>query len=113
MNNKIQFPPIRTRLEVDKQFSYLEQLDHVTNCINDVLTLSENDDNQILNKVDVALICAEVCDFYMKSYPQIIFHFNEEENSEIYAKERWIHRAVSNLVDMRLNMEKVKMLLLL
>lgn len=90
---------IRTRLEIDKQYSYLNQLDHVTNCINDVLTLSESGSNEILNTVDLALICAEVCDFYIKSYPNIIFKFNEEDNTEIYAKERWIHRAISNLID--------------
>ena len=48
--------------------------------------------------VDVALVCAEVCDSYCKLSRQITFHFDENENTEIIAKERWIYRSIANLL---------------
>lgn len=89
---------LRTRLEVDHQTQYLSQLDHVTNCINDVLTLGEHYDEET-NIIDVALICAEVYDYYKESYEKLNFYLAEEDQTEILGKERWIQRAISNLID--------------
>lgn len=90
---------LRTTLELDGQKDNIAMLDRVAASIDDVLTLSENKDISSVVKVDVSLVCAEVVDAYKKTYPKIIFDFPENENSEILAKERWIYRAVSNLID--------------
>jgi signal transduction histidine kinase len=47
----------------------------------------------------VSLICALVCDTYKKIYENIYFEFDDDGNTTILAKERWIYRAISNLVD--------------
>lgn len=89
---------LRMRLEVDHQTQYLSQLDNITDCINDILTLGEHND-EATNVIDVALICAEVYDAYSKSYPLLKFTLEEEDHTEILGKKRWIQRAISNLVD--------------
>ncbi|MGX2943979.1 sensor histidine kinase [Enterococcus alishanensis] len=77
----------------------LQVLDRLTDSIDDILTLSNNQGDLTEEKVDVALICAEVCDLYQKYYPQLYFRFDEEAATMIYGKDRWIYRAISNLVD--------------
>ena len=86
------------RLELDQQTQYLSQLDNVTDCINDILTLGERND-EVTTVIDVTLICAEVYDHYSKSYPLLRFSFDEDAQTEIFGKERWIQRAISNLID--------------
>ena len=78
--------------------SELILLDRLTDIVDDILTLANNEDDQTA-PVDVSLICAEVCDTYQKAYPRISFNFDEESNLEIIGKDRWIYRAVSNLLD--------------
>lgn len=89
---------LRASLEVENNLSNIKCLDALTDSIDDILTLSDNEDISILTEVDVALVCAEVCDTYSQ-LSDIVFDFNENDNTTIMAKERWIYRAVSNLVD--------------
>lgn len=76
----------------------LRLLGRLTDSVDDILTLAGNEEEEV-DLVDVSLICAEVCDSYRKIYPQLHFSFSENEQLEILAKERWIYRAVSNLLD--------------
>lgn len=89
---------LKASLEVENNITYLSCLDSLTNSIDDVLTLSDNEDISSLSEVDVALVCASVCDSY-KKISKIHFDFIEDDNTYILAKERWIYRAISNLVD--------------
>lgn len=90
---------LRTSMEVHHQKEYLPQLDYISNSIDDILTLSEQGDETEFHVVDVALCCARICDLYRKSYPLLEFDFDPDHPSEIKGKERWILRAVSNIVD--------------
>lgn len=89
---------LRTKLELADATTYLSDLDYLSDSIDDVLTLSETDESAVKGTVDVALICAKVCDSYKNWQNNITFVFNENDNTEIIAKERWIYRAVANLV---------------
>ena len=62
------------------------------------MTLGEHYDEET-NIIDVALICAEVYDYYKESYEKLNFYLAEEDQTEILGKERWIQRAISNLID--------------
>ncbi|MGF7004101.1 signal transduction histidine kinase [Lachnospiraceae bacterium PF1-21] len=88
---------LRTNMELNEQFEFTAQLGDISDSIDDVLTLSESEDSSIKGIVDVSLICAEVCDKYSKIAGNIVFEFDEE--TEIWAKQRWIYRAVCNLLD--------------
>lgn len=90
---------LRTNLELSGDFKYLRSLDNISNSIDDILTLSDSDEYSQKTEVDVALVCASVCDEYSKISENINFKFNEEDNTLIFARERWIYRAVSNVVD--------------
>lgn len=90
---------LRTNLEIDNNQEYIKLLDNIADSIDDVLTLSDLKTDDEMMGVDVSLICASICDIYQKNYKNIEFDFDEENNTTILAKERWIYRAVSNLVD--------------
>lgn len=91
---------LRANLELEQNESgNLQILDRLTDSIDDILTLSNSTEEAMSEQVDVSLICAEVCDTYRKSYPNLTFSFNEIESTLILGKNRWIYRAVSNLVD--------------
>jgi signal transduction histidine kinase len=90
---------LRTNLEIDNNQEYLKLLDDIADSIDDVLTLSDLKSDDAMTGVDVSLVCASICDIYQKNYKNIEFDFDEENNTTILAKERWIYRAVSNLVD--------------
>lgn len=94
---------LRANLEIERQQEAnqgnLALLDRLTDSIDDILTLSNNTDDLGDEVVDVSLVCAEVCDAYKKNYPNLLFEFNEEETTMIQGRDRWIYRAVSNLVD--------------
>lgn len=94
---------LRTNLEIERQQKENQQnlalLDRLTDSIDDILTLSNNSDDLENEMVDVSLVCAEVCDSYKKNYPDLIFEFNEQDTTLIHGRDRWIYRAVSNLVD--------------
>ncbi len=90
---------LRTNLEIDNNLYYLKFIDNISDSIDDVLTLSDVKIDKGLTEVDVSLICASICDGYRKTYKNIEFDFDDESNTIILAKERWIYRAISNLVD--------------
>lgn len=90
---------LRTNLEIDDNKEYIKFIDNIANSIDDILTLSDLKSDNEMTEVDVSLICASVCDMYRKTYKNIEFDFDEDSETTILAKERWIYRAVSNLVD--------------
>jgi signal transduction histidine kinase len=90
---------LRTEMELSANTSGLARLDYISDSIDDILTLSATADEKPKSTVDVALVCASVCDSYGKVFNKITFDFNEQENTEIFAKERWIYRAIANLLD--------------
>ncbi|WP_278683438.1 sensor histidine kinase [Paraclostridium bifermentans] len=90
---------LRINLEIDNNQEYIKLIDNIADSIDDVLTLSDLKSDDDMGSVDVSLICASICDMYQKNYKNIEFDFDEENNTTILAKERWIYRAVSNLVD--------------
>lgn len=90
---------LRTMMSIDQQNDKLEMMDRISASIDDVLTLSEHADRSSVGEVDVTLVCAEAVDVYRKQYPDITFDFSDDESTLILAKERWIFRAVSNLID--------------
>ena len=89
---------LRMKLELDGHNEYIHHLDCIKESIDDVLTLSENI-NEEMGCVDLSLVCAEICDNYRTSYHNIIFHFEEDNVNEIAGKKRWLVRAISNLLD--------------
>lgn len=89
---------LKTSFELSNDKKYFTTLDNIIGGIDDILTLSENIEDYSLGNVDVAFVCAEVCDNYRKVYHDIYFDFDEED-AEIMAKSRWIYRAISNLLD--------------
>lgn len=90
---------LRTRLELNGDIELLNTLDKVSDSVEDVLAISDVKNNEEMHEVDLALICAEVCDHYKKIYKKIYFDFDEDENMSIYGKEKWIYRGISNLID--------------
>ncbi|MFS0783810.1 sensor histidine kinase [Bacillus sp. 1P06AnD] len=90
---------LRTNLELNDNKEYLKSLDYITDSIDDILIMSQNKDISATGEVDAALVCASVCDTYSKLSDSIEFVFNEEDDTVILAKERWITRAVGNLLD--------------
>ena len=90
---------LRAQLEIDHKEAYIKSLDVVSNGIDDILTLSETHDPSFESTVDLAMACATVCDSYRSLTDQIVFRFDENANTIIKAKSRWIYRAISNLID--------------
>jgi signal transduction histidine kinase len=90
---------LRAQLEIDQRDAYIKSLDVVSNGIDDILTLSETHDPSFESTVDLAMACATVCDSYRTLTDQIDFRFDENANTIIKAKSRWIYRAISNLID--------------
>ncbi|MCC0655951.1 MULTISPECIES: sensor histidine kinase [unclassified Clostridioides] len=90
---------LRTSLELSGNEELLNTLNKVANNVEDVLAISDTKNNEDMYEVDIALICAQVCDHYSKVYANLSFDFDEDENMSIYGKEKWIYRGVSNLLD--------------
>lgn len=90
---------LRTKIELNEDKELLHNLDKVTKSVEDILTISDTNVDKDVAPVDVAFICAEVCDDYSKLFNKITFDFDEDGNTTIIAKERWIYRAVSNIID--------------
>lgn len=96
---KNQVAILRTRMELSGNTDGLERLDDIADSIDDILTLSENNNQDTLAIVDVSVICAEVFDSYKRTTDNLFFEFDGNDDTEIFAKPRWIYRAVSNLLD--------------
>lgn len=90
---------LQTSLETEGHHEYDGVLTTMKCCIDDILTIGENADAEGIIAVDVPLVCAEVCDRYRKIAPEIRFDFPDGTDAVVAAKERWISRAVSNLLD--------------
>lgn len=90
---------LRAKLELAQHHEYLKTLDTITDSIDDILTISENPKSSTMGIIDVSLICAEVYDNYRRIANGITFSYEGEDDTEIFAKGRWIYRAVANLLD--------------
>ena len=90
---------LRAKLQLSSNPELTEYVDNVSNSLNDILILSTSADNVPKKEVDVALVCADVCDSFQRIYSNIIFDFDEYDNYKIIARDIWIYRAVSNLID--------------
>jgi len=88
---------LKTQLEIDNNQKYIDDLNNITNGIDDIIALSENEKDYSV--VDVLLICAKACDNYKKIQKNIYFEFEEGKNYEINGKEKWIYRLIANLLD--------------
>ncbi|WP_164998080.1 ATP-binding protein [Neobittarella massiliensis] len=89
---------MRTRMELEENSTYLTELDDLTAGLDDILTLSDSS-GVPTGPVDVTAVCASVCDDYQKVTGMISFDFDDRDETTIEGKERWVARAVSNLVD--------------
>ena len=90
---------LRAKLEYKGHREYLKDLDDLSDSIEDILTLSDSDDTEMLEETDCILICAEISDSYNKVNNNIEFTFSDEDDCAILAKPIWLERAVSNLID--------------
>ena len=90
---------LRTRMELKEDKNAVQMIDCIANNMEDILTLCDDVKMSAVMPVDVALICASVCDTYRNISTQITFDFDEDANMLILAKERWIFRAVNRLLD--------------
>lgn len=89
---------LQHQLELHHNQEDLECFGKVSDSIDDILTLSETD-NQEMVEINVALVCAKVCDVYRNMYNSITFDYDEDGDTMVYGKERWVYRAISNIVD--------------
>ena len=89
---------LRTSLEQLENQTLVYKLDQMSESIDDILTLTETTSIALCSEVDVVLVCAEVSDKYRAIYPKLFFEFDAEE-CLIFARERWIYRCISNLID--------------
>ncbi len=90
---------LKTKLEMHGEKELIHSLDKISHSIEDILTISDSNDIENMSIIDAAYICAEVCDEYKRAFSDIHFDFDEEGNTNIYGKERWIYRAIANLLD--------------
>jgi len=90
---------LRADLERAHNEELLKKVDRLSQNMDDVLTLSDSIESSDKSEVDVALVTATVCDSYMGICDQISFNFDEDEELTILGKERWVYRAVSNILD--------------
>ena len=72
---------LRAKLQHHGHEEYLKQLDDISTSIEDVLTLSDSENAEMLEETDCILICAELCDDYKKLNNSINFTFNEDDCS--------------------------------
>lgn len=90
---------LRTSLELSESKELISTLDKVSDSVDDILAISDTKNKEEMYEVDIVLICAEVCDHYATVYNNLFFNFDEDANTSIYGKEKWIYRAISNLID--------------
>lgn len=89
---------LRAKLQLSDHGELTEEVDKVTDSLDDILTLSASKENTTMELVDTALLCANVCDEYRRLHPNIHFDFDDDANNTIIGRELWISRAVTNLV---------------
>ena len=84
--------------ELHHEEACLKNIEELTMGIDDLVTLSENREENQLQAVDIIMLCAEVVDRYIPHYPQLQFDF-DEDTLYVCAKPRWISSALHNLID--------------
>ncbi|MBS6182730.1 HAMP domain-containing histidine kinase [[Clostridium] innocuum] len=89
---------LRANLELHHEEACLKNIEELTMGIDDLVTLSENREENQLQPVDIIMLCAEVVDRYIPHYPQLQFDF-DEDTLYVCAKPRWISSALHNLID--------------
>ena len=90
---------LRTKMELKSDAEAVKIIDGIINNMEDILTLSADGESETAARVDVALVCAKVCDAYSHVTDRVCFDFEEDRNTTIFAKERWIYQAVNNLIE--------------
>lgn len=90
---------LRAKLQLSGSSELVKDVDRVVDSLDDILTLSATANSPGMETIDAALVCANVCDEYKKVYPGISFDFNDSANYQVAARELWLSRAVSNLVN--------------
>lgn len=89
---------LRNNLDLQHFDRCEKNIDYLANSIDDILTLSDANDDSHITLVDVLLVCASVCDSYAMMHENITFTFDDDE-AFVLGKERWIYRAISNILD--------------
>lgn len=89
---------VRSKIELQNTIGILDDLDGISSSIDDLLTLSEDRYQVSMEETELAEITAKVVDEFSK-YQKIDFIFDEFADTTILGEERWIHRAISNLLD--------------
>lgn len=90
---------LRAKLQLSGNSELIDDVDKVVDSLDDIMTLSASANSSEMEVIDAALVCADVCDEYKKIYHEIFFDFDDSANYQIVARELWIDRAVSNLVN--------------
>ncbi|WP_278599767.1 sensor histidine kinase [Clostridium tertium] len=90
---------LRTSIELEGNKKLLDTLDKVSNSVEDVIAISDIKDEEEMYEIDIVLICAQICDHYASVYKNLSFDFDEDSNMSILGKEKWIYRAISNILD--------------
>jgi signal transduction histidine kinase len=88
---------LRADAEIMRDSDRYMSLERLADSIDDILTVSDTPGDSPLMDVDVSIVCARACDSY-QTVADIRFDFDDEDCT-ILAKERWIYRAVCNLID--------------
>lgn len=89
---------LRVKAEISGE-TVITEIDEMRDSLDDILTLSATHRMDHEEPVDLALLCAKICDDYKKIYNKVYFTFDEECLTIIGGNELWIERAISNLVD--------------
>lgn len=91
---------LRAKIEMDENTSEITSyIDRLTGVTNDILAMSTSKLCNNGEKVDLALICAEVVDDYSQISPNIELKLPEDGINLVSGKEMWIERCVVNLID--------------
>ena len=89
---------LRIKAEVSGE-TVITEIDEMRDSLDDILTLSATHRMDHEEPVDLAFLCAKICDGYKKIYNKVYFTFDEECSTTVGGNELWIERAISNLVD--------------
>ncbi|QIK70590.1 HAMP domain-containing histidine kinase [Erysipelothrix sp. HDW6C] len=87
---------LSTHLEQNHDAAGLKYIATLRDTVDDVLTLSDERQDETLECIDVVLIGAEVCDSYREN-AEVNFEF--DDTALIMGKDKWLYRALTNIVD--------------
>lgn len=89
---------IKGRAEKINNSLLMEDIDKLSQSVDDILALSANQDSP-KTICDLALIVAEEYDLYRAIYPHLHFTFEEDKEYMVLGKEQWLRRALDNLIE--------------